>query len=188
MFWLGMTGVIISHLFVAYELVAAYNRKTMCDCSAFKGRLWRGWGAHRHLKGRFLLLVAGLGFEATAVAVFIAHTVTPGSALIGMLFGIRWWAHTKQDRKKLAEKVLGRVKEMAWGLKVVPVGAAAMLLLSACGEESGPTPQDNRSDMSYMEFELPDGAGTVRCVQRWPNNSSATLDCDWPARVSVSPR
>jgi hypothetical protein len=55
---------------------------------------------------------------------------------------------------------------------------AALTACEAPGDSSEP------GQLRYFEYQIPDG-GTVRCLERWPNNTGAVLDCSWPAPLAA---
>lgn len=62
--------------------------------------------------------------------------------------------------------------------KFVVVAALAALALAGCGSDA-PGGSTQPGELRYFEYRIPDG-GLVRCIERWPNNSAAVLDCSWP--------
>lgn len=59
-----------------------------------------------------------------------------------------------------------------------------LLGLTACGSSPAEPAEDHRGQLHYFEYTIPDG-GVVRCLERWPNNSAAVMDCSWPAPVKT---
>lgn len=90
--------------------------RVMCACGTMQ-RL-----ANPHLKAALLLLVA-FSYISSGLLFTVAEHSIPELliALLGVLYGLRWWWHTKQGRKKLKDKALGVIRQTVVGLKVVPV-------------------------------------------------------------------
>lgn len=80
----------------------------------------------RHLRARWLFVVGASDalsgvLDTSTGNKFIGAIVTA----VGAYYLWRWWRHTKNDRKKLKDRVLGVVRETAAGLKIVPVPGGA---------------------------------------------------------------
>jgi hypothetical protein len=92
-------------------------RRIMCNCRT-------GWMAFHHLKSPWLLTIAVCYIVSDVFAV-AAGKKLPFVAVVGAYYMWRWWQHSKNSRKKLAERVLGVVRQTAAGLKVMPVHGGA---------------------------------------------------------------
>jgi hypothetical protein len=138
-FWVPFPLLMIGSYLVMKDISGDGAPKVRCDCGFADHHLipfFRG----PHVKSwcMFVIVVTHLG-ASVLMKLVVGGVPLITAAVAGAYLG-RWWMHTKHSRKKLAEKVLGRVKEMAWGLKVVPVGAAAMLVLASCDWSVGVSP------------------------------------------------
>jgi hypothetical protein len=96
-------------------------RAMMCDCGFLRSLHLPSWG----------YFTVGAGYIAHAIIEIGTAEDLPSRALgivfvvIGALYLIDWWKHSKNKRKRLLERALGVVRATAAGLKVVPVPAGA---------------------------------------------------------------
>jgi hypothetical protein len=114
--WIVSTAIWTAGLALAVSEFAG-PRRLHCDCRA-------GFMPHRHLKPRWLLVI-GICYVVSDALSIAAGGMLPFTGLVGGWYLWRWWVHTKQNRKKLADRVLGVVRETAAGLKIVPVPGGA---------------------------------------------------------------
>lgn len=108
--------------FLILAQFAGHPKRVICMCGAsgFPGI---------HLNSRFMF-VMGAGFAAQAVigSYGVAGFADLGPAFSATVNGLlggyhlrAWWKHSRRDRRKLLDKVLGVVRVTLAGLKVVPV-------------------------------------------------------------------
>lgn len=112
MIWFGSVCSGIAVVLILFEMFGLF-RPTRIHC-----RCGKGWMAGCHYKSWVLLVIA---VAVLLSAIFAVSQFGRAIAMANSAYYFwRWWQHSKDQRKKLKDKVLGVVRETAAGLKVVP--------------------------------------------------------------------
>lgn len=125
-FWGFFFAVAFSHTFIYFAETAGRPPKMICTCP------WKvtETSIRFHVKS-WLMFFAGAtslvtAFNFTLMIILINAAWYAVALPIGLHMLMawtwfhEWWRHSKDQRKKLKDKALGRVKETVAGLKVVP--------------------------------------------------------------------
>lgn len=125
---LGLAGMIGNTVLVFFEILRS-PPKMFCDC----GATHRWFLPGVHFLGRLIMVRAVMVTVAAVSSIFDDYSMFSRVFLLSIWGGLSamywyaWWIHEKNSRKKLKDKVLGRVKVTLAGLRIVPIphGAGA---------------------------------------------------------------
>lgn len=207
LFVLYLTSVVVYNTLLITERSKSVSAKLRCDCSFFPRR--------RPHWGNVMLFVHFLSALTCLLCVLGVSVVGTDRIVVVWSLPWMWWAyrafqdwrkHSKNSRKRLIDKVTGRVKVTVAGLKVIPVPVSARTViplkvlrttgtrftvlaligaLSACGAspepDAAPTSPEPNNSVTQIEQKVTYPDGSVRTVQclLYDSYKRAGLSCDW---------